>query len=297
MWSRISNLCLLAASLLSAEERIEAFQTCMGTQFRVTVLAPSHRIREAQQAIAKAFQRAAELDAKLSDYRPDSELNRLCRLRTMQVSDDLRRVLAYSQRIAKETDGAFDITAGPLIRRWREARRTQILPAPVHNTGKLKLNANNATLTQSDMQLDLGGIAKGFAAQEMLTLLRTAGFPRALVAAGGDLAIGEGSWRIEIGTTGKSESLENCFVSTSGDESQFVEIGGVRYSHIVDPRTGIGITNRNPITIIAKEGMEADALATALQVRPELAKRILKKHPGIRILNEPAFKPRPCHQP
>lgn len=285
MWSRISSLCLLASSL-SAEERIEAFQTCMGTQFRVTVLAPSHRIREAQQAIAKAFQRAAELDAKLSDYRPDSELNQLCRVRSMQVSDDLRRVLDYSLRVAKETAGAFDITLGPMIRRWRDARRTRVLPITVKSPkGEITLTGNKATLSQPDMQLDLGGIAKGFAAEQMLVVLRTAGFPRVLVAAGGDLAVGEGQWRIEIGATGRTETLENCFVSTSGDESQFVEIGGIRYSHIVDPRTGLGLTNSKPVTIVATLGMEADALATALQVRPELAKRIRKKHPGIRILN------------
>ena len=100
----------------------------MGTQFRVTVYASD--IGLAQQAIAAAFRRGAELDAKLSDYRPDSELNRLCRARRMPVSDDLRRVLEYSQRVARESGGAFDITLGPLTRLWRESRRTHTLPSP-----------------------------------------------------------------------------------------------------------------------------------------------------------------------
>jgi FAD:protein FMN transferase len=273
---------LVVACLGEAEERIEAFQTCMGTQFRVTVLASD--IRGAQQAIGKAFQRGAELDAKLSDYRTDSELNQLCSKRSMQVSEDLRRVLEYSLRVKRETNGAFDIAIGPLIRRWREARRTGVLPAPARVEGALELRGNRATLTGENMRLDLGGIAKGFAAEEMLSVLRSAGFPRAMVAASGDLAIGEGAWRIELGATGKTEMLENCFVSTSGDESQFVEIGGVRYSHIVDPRTGLGIVNSRPVTVIARQGMEADALATALQVRPGLEQRIRRKHPGIRIL-------------
>jgi FAD:protein FMN transferase len=268
-------------------QRIEAFQPCMGTQFRVTVLASERDIRAAQQAIGKAFQRAAELDAKLSDYLAESELNQLCRRQRMPVSGDLGRVLRKSLEISAVTGGAFDITVGKLIQRWRQVRRSGVLPPPAslpNSKGRLRLTpGGEARLTEPNMQLDLGGIAKGFAAEEMLLVLRQAGFPQALVSAGGDLAVGEGEWRIEIGTTGQTETLSNCFVSTSGDESQFVEIGGVRYSHIVDPRTGLGLTNSKPVTVIANQGMLADALATALQVRPQLASKLRRKYRGIRI--------------
>jgi thiamine biosynthesis lipoprotein len=287
VWSRISSCLLLLSAAAAAEERIEAFQTCMGTQFRVTVRAAD--IRGAQRAIAAAFQRGAELDAKLSDYIPDSELNRLCSARRMRVSEDLRRVLEYSLRVHRESGGAFDITAGSLIRRWREARRTGVLPSAARPAGHLKLSGNLASLSEHGMRLDLGGIAKGFAASEMLKVLRAAGFGNALVAASGDLAVGDGGWSIEIGATGKVETLSKCAVSTSGDESQYVEIGGVRYSHIVDPRTGIGLTGSRPVTVIAPEGMEADALATTLQVRPSLARRMSRKHPGIRVYQAEAL--------
>ena len=147
------------------------------------------------------------------------------------------------------------------------------------------------------MQLDVGGIAKGFAASEMLHILREAGFPQALVAAGGDLALGDSppqGWRVELGATGEVHGLSRCSVSTSGDESQFVEISGVRYSHIIDPRTGLGLAGaRRPITVIAPAGMEADALATALQVRPELAAKLARKHPQARILNHLSSPNRP----
>ncbi len=280
--------------MASAQERIEAIRTCMGTQFRVTVYAAD--IVGAQNSIAAAFARADQLDRRLSDYKPDSELNQLCRVRKMRVSEDLFTVLAYSQRVARESGGAFDVTLGPVIRLWREARRAKALPSTAAiaeartRTGypKLKLYpaSREAVLTRAGMQLDLGGIAKGYAADEMLRVLREAGFPTALVAASGDLAIGDPppgrtGWRVELGANGgEVRELRNCAVSTSGDESQYVEIGGVRYSHIVDPRTGLGLTGKGMVSIVAKSGIEADALATALSVIGR-AEPLLKHHPGV----------------
>jgi thiamine biosynthesis lipoprotein len=267
----------------------------MGTQFRVTVYASD--IAAAQRAIKQAFLRAETLDAKLSDYKPESELNQLCRSQRKVVSDDLYAVLAYAQRVARESGGAFDVTLGPLIRLWREARTRRTLPDPIavaearQRSGYRKLKllpSNEVRLVRPDMQLDLGGIAKGFAADEMLRVLREAGFPRALVAASGDLAIGDGSWRIEIGASGEVRELSRCGVSTSGDESQYVEIDGVRYSHIVDPKTGVGAVRRPLVTVIAQSGMEADALATALSVGvgPRL-NALQRAHPNVEIVTPP----------
>ncbi len=126
------------------------------------------------------------------------------------------------------------------------------------------------------MKLDLGGIAKGYAAAEMLQILRDAGLPRSLVAVSGDLAIGDPppnreGWRVGIASVDSTEIeqtllLRNLSVSTSGDTEQFVEIDGTRYSHILDPRTGIGLTQRISVTTIASDGATADALATAVSV-------------------------------
>jgi thiamine biosynthesis lipoprotein len=296
--NRSSNCCLLTLLSFHAcfgEEKIEAFRTCMGTQFRVTVYASD--IAAAQHAIGQAFQRAETLDAKLSDYKPDSELNQLCRAQRMVVSDDLYRVLDYAQRVAHESGGAFDVTLGPLIRLWREARARRTLPRPAalaearRRGGYRKLTLlprNEVRLSQPDMQLDLGGIAKGFAADEMLRVLREAGFPRTLVAASGDLAIGDGPWRIELGATGEVRELSRCAVSTSGDESQFVEIDGVRYSHIIDPKTGVGAVQRPLVTVIARSGLEADALATAVSAGSmSQFKRLQKAHPNAEIISPP----------
>ena len=256
----------------------------MGTLFRITVYAESETV--AKDATAAAFARAHELDAILSDYKPNSELNRLTRQppgTAVQVSADLMRVLAASQQIARASDGAFDVTLGPVIELWRQARRTGRLPSESDHRGALQrtgwrhmhVDTRQSTVRVDiqGMQLDMGGIAKGYAADEMLKVLKSRGIGQALVAAGGDLRIGEAppgenGWRVKLDWTNEQLILANCAVSTSGDTEQRVEIGSERYSHIVDPKTGLGVRRSSPVTIIAPTGLLADPLATALSVMP-----------------------------
>lgn len=144
------------------------------------------------------------------------------------------------------------------------------------------------------MQLDLGGIAKGFAADQALAELRRHGLNRALVAASGDIAVGDPppgqrGWRIAVGglrNTGRATPrillLANAAVSTSGDAEQFVEIGGKRYSHIIDPRTGIGLTERWQVSIVARHAAQTDAFATAVSVLGrEQGLRVIASQPGM----------------
>ena len=130
------------------------------------------------------------------------------------------------------------------------------------------------------MQLDLGGIAKGYAADEALKLLREKfGITQALVAASGDIACGDPppgkeAWSVDIAPIARSQKprrlhLVNAAVSTSGDLEQFVVIGGVRYSHILDPRTGLGLTGRRSVTVIAPKGIDADSMTKAVSVLPQ----------------------------
>jgi thiamine biosynthesis lipoprotein len=134
-----------------------------------------------------------------------------------------------------------------------------------------------ATLTRPGMRLDAGGIGAGFAADEALGVLKKHAITRALVDASGDIALGDPppdkpGWRIGIarlsakGRPSRYVTLTNCAISTSGDAFQFVEIGGKRYSHIVDPRTGLGLTDRSSVTVVAKDCTTADAYATAVSV-------------------------------
>jgi thiamine biosynthesis lipoprotein len=260
-------------ALAAIAGQFEAVEPHMGTLVRIKLYAAdAHRAREAFHA---AFARIEDLDQALSDYREDSELNRLCRARSTRVSADLLRVLSASQDLARDSDGAFDVTQGPVIRLWREARKTRVLPdvsEARRRSGWTKLHVGETTvLDVQNMQLDLGGIAKGYAADEALATLGRLGIESAMVAMSGDIAVshappGERGWKIRLDAFDRVMELSDAAVSTSGDAEQFVEIGGVRYSHIIDPLTGMALTNGVTASVIARRGIDADGIATAVCV-------------------------------
>ncbi len=307
MWRFTIPVCLFALVGTAAarhQERFDATEPHMGTLFRITLYAPDSAA--ARTAFSDAFRRVQQLDQILSDYNPDSELSRVgleAWKRPVHVSDDLFTVLAESQLIARATGGAFDVTQGPVIRLWRQARRDKVLPAPgriaearAHSGyGNLILDPKTRTvfLKMQGMQLDVGGIAKGYAADEALKVLRAHGIGRALVAAGGDLAIGDSppaspGWRVGIDSLTRLRHiflLHNIAVSTAGDTEQFLELNGVRYSHIIDPKTGMALTNRIAVTVLAKRGIEADGLDTALCVLgPDPALDFVIRHTRVSVL-------------
>lgn len=246
---------LLAAAL--PLERLERSEPHMGTLVRITV--ESQNPSRAEAAMAKAFARIRELDLRLSNYRPDSEVNRFDPAR---VSADLRRPLELSMRLARETDGAFDPTQTALFDLWRTARRARQLPSAVEIAAARTQGYRNL---KAGTRLDLGGIAKGYAADEAVRVMRAAGERRVLVAVSGDLVAGDGrAWRIGLESVAETIELRRAGVSTSGDTEQYLETGGKRYSHIVDPRTGMGLTNGVVASVKASSGMLADALATVV---------------------------------
>ena len=261
--------------------RFEAVEPHMGTLVRITLYAADET--QARDGFAAAFARIRDLDQKLSDYKPDSELNRLGTTQT-PVSEDLFFVLARAQRLSQETGGAFDVTLGPLTRIWRQHRlptREELRDAR-RGSGwrKVRLDpgARAVRLEVSGMQLDLGGIAKGYAAGEALRVLAARGLHSALVAISGDLALGDpppdaAGWKIS--TAGPTLTLRNSGVSTSGDREQHFDVEGHRYSHILDPHTGRGLKNSLEVTVVAKEAIEADALATAVRVLGSRRGRVL----------------------
>lgn len=260
----------------------------MGTTARVVLYARSEA--DAKILADRAFRRIAEIDSRLSDYKPDSELMRLCARAggpAVRVSDDLFRVLEFAQRLAVGTEGAFDVTIGPVSRLWRRARATGEPPSSAalararklvgYRRVKLSSEKRTVRLMRRGMLLDLGGIGKGYAADEAMRVLRQSGAPTALVAIGGDVVAGDAppganGWTIAIAPLGprgaaeQSKVLRNAAVSTSGDAEQYLEHAGVRHSHVLDPSTGAATTGRRGVTVIAKDGMTADALSTAVNV-------------------------------
>lgn len=293
----------VSAGELRSQLRREFTEVRMGVPVRLVVHAPTDAV--AREAARAAYARMAELEDVMSDYRPSSELRQLESRggAWTPVSAELFAVLARAVEIARASDGAFDPTVGPLMALWREARRTGRLPAPAAldsaraRTGWTLLELDGARravrLARPGMRLDLGGIAKGWILQAALDALRAHGVRSALLEAGGDVVVGaappgRAGWRVEVpgadrGLRQAAAALVDAAIATSGPTEQFVEIGGRRYSHVVDPRTGLGLTDRTLVTVIARDGATADALATALGVLGrERGAALLARYDGVR---------------
>jgi thiamine biosynthesis lipoprotein len=262
----------------------------MGMPFRISLYAPDEAT--ARAGAEAAFARVAELNAILSDYDSDSELSKLSRTsgqgKAVPVSDLLWKVLTRAQEFAVRSEGAFDVTVGPLVNVWRRARHKQELPAPPllaemkarvgYKNLRLDPVRQTAELLVPEMRLDLGALAKVFAVDEALAVLRQRGLTRALVAGSGDMSAGEAppgqpGWRIELAPLDAPGAprppviwLRQRSLATSGDAYQRIEIDGKRYSHIVDPRTGLGLTDHSLVTVIADDGMTANGLSTSASV-------------------------------
>ena len=264
---------------------------------RVTITCYAHVETLAERACIHAFARIAEVEQIMSDYRPGSELMRLCTkagLGPIDVSPELHFVLRRSQQLAELSFGAFDVTCGAVTRLWRDSRVSGIFPSPealkdaMSRSGYFNLcvieDSQSVSLAVNVTQLDLGGIAKGFACDEALAVLRSHGVTSALVDASGDIVVsdpppGKSGWSVDVnGIDRERFVLRNSSISTSGDSEQFTEIDGCRYSHIVDPRTGIGLTNHVQATVIAKDGITSDSLTKVCSVLGEDASWPILRH-------------------
>ena len=289
--------------------RQEYTEVHMGMPVRIVLYAADDA--HGRAAARAAFDRIASLEHVMSDYRADSELRRLEARpeEWVRVSAELFAVMTQAVAIARASDGAFDPTIGPLVTVWRQARESKQMP---HRSEleqararvgwrMLAFDASRPAvrLSKPGMRLDLGGIAKGFILQEAVSTLRARGTPRVMVEAGGDIVAGDPpaartGWRVDVpgvsaGFAARASELANAALSTSGPMAQFVEIDGARYSHVVDPRTGLGVTNGFVAHVIAADAATADAIATALTVLgPESGRGMLVRFPEVVASLRPA---------
>ncbi len=283
----------------------------MGSPFVVTVFTDDSLAL--LPIIEKAYSRVDSLNQIFSDYLETSEINTVCQKTHIwqPISKDLHHLLKISANAYKITNGCFDITVGQIVKVWRKARKTKQMPndaelqAALRKTGfkniEIDENTPQIRFNTEGVLLDFGGIVKGFAAQEVADILTKNGFPYCLIDAGGDLVAGKKpsfgqpkpeGWKIGISLPNSDKklmprflSIENQAVATSGDMYQFFEKDGKRYSHIVNPKTGLGLTHQRNVTVIAPDGATADWLATACSVLPiRKAKRLIKKYPHTALL-------------
>jgi thiamine biosynthesis lipoprotein len=275
----------------------------MGMAVRIVLYAPDDGL--ARDAARAAYGRIAALEDIMSDYRPSSEVRRLTTVAPgtpVALSQPLCHVLGRALEVASTTDGAFDPTVGPLVAMWRLARDRTQLPAPDelqmarHRVGWRKLDLDRVTcvvrFATPEMRIDLGGIAKGYILERARDEIRARGITRVLLEAGGDIVVGDPppdaiGWRIAVSTTdalllARASALSNAALSTSGDTEQFVEVDGVRYSHVVDPRTGLGVTSRATAWVLAEDAALADALATTFTIVDDSVRaRIIVRFPHV----------------
>lgn len=321
---------LLAPRAAESIDKFQETQNHMGSKFTIVVYADS--AENANRGLKSAFQRIHELDLVMSDYLDESEVSRLSRSSPTQtplpISHELWPVLELAQQYSVATDGAFDITVGPLTTLWRRTRRAKQLPDPAtlararasvgYQAILLHMDQRTAELTRPGMRLDMGGIGQGYAADEALKILRSQGLTRVLVNASGDIVAaepppGERGWKItfpglDANGQPKAEEIQiaNQAISTSGDAFQAVEIDGIRYSHIVDPTTGLGVTESRSATVIADTCVLADAMATAccildpqralkLGERLNFATHIVRKTTQGMVLNRSENWPKETH--
>ena len=281
--------------------RYEAVQSHMGVRFRIVVYAKSDE--HAAESIEAAFAEIARMNRIFSDYDPESELSKLGTNAKagewVPVSVEFWELSRIANQVSRDSHGAFDMTLGPLTRLWRRARKDgelperSILQSAIAKTGYQKLVVDaeepRVQLKSEDMRFDAGGIAKGFAADRALAVLESKGITSALIDASGDITLGaappeQKGWNVGIAPldaqtpVSRKINLASCAIATSGDAWQAIEINGERYSHIIDPKTGLGLKQRSSVTVIAPTGALADAWASAVSV--------LGPDQGIQIINQ-----------
>lgn len=291
-------------------QRASVLQIRFGIPIEIQAYAASQD--QARQAINAAFDEAKRLDAIFSDYDPDSEARKLAAAEVdvwHPASEELVEVSREARRISAATNGAFDVTVGPLTHLWRKTMRfkkhpdADALQAALKTVGNTKWDVRDEAVQFriAGMRLDYGGIAKGYALDRMGNVLKQHGVDRFLIDAGGDILCGAAppgrdAWRIEIeaprdrnqsdapkaGST--TLNLSNRAVATSGASYQSVVLDGKRYSHILDPRTGYGVPFLANVTVEAPTGMLADALASAVSVMgANSVRQIQETFPGVNV--------------
>ena len=294
---------LINFSIFGQSKRYTFSEPKMGSPLNITMY--SNDSVQAKALAQKSFQIADSLNLIFSDYVENSELSLLStKVRSdtfVPVSPALWDILQRSVIASKQCQGAFDITVGSIVKLWRKARKEKVFPDKnslknsLQSVGYQNISLDSihhsVKILQPNILLDLGGIAKGYLAQTIVDYCKSQGIDKVLIDAGGDLAMSGDNWRIAVSIPNSEELMEgflilqNQAVATSGNMYQYVEIEGKRYSHIVNPHTGLGLTHQRNVTVIAPDGATADWLATAfsvLSVRKAL--KLIKTMPNCELL-------------
>ena len=319
----LTFLCLFTIQTGSA--KVYYFESIqMGMPFEILIHHEKLSRDRIQEIAQSAFDEINRLNQIFSNYEYDSEVSKLCRTAGdniwVKVSDELWDVLILSHKYYDDSDGLFDVTIGSAANLWRKSRRdkrlpeTHLLELVRSRIGQkyLKFHSKEkkVKLELPFMRIDLGGIAKGYALDAASRLLNEANFPSHIVKAGGDMVIGEApgndkqsqpGWKISLFPKQdipdhlvkfRSLYLSQCAIGTSGDINQFVEINGIKYSHIIDPKTCFGLVGARRAVVIAENATVADSHATisCLLDQNDVIDWLQKRHLDAHILRHNGSK-------
>lgn len=288
----------------------------MGTLY--TVVAYGRDQTFLAEVVSQVFDEIDQLDRQMSNYKPESELsaiNRDAAQRPVTVSPELFGLLEYSLRASRESGGDFDITVGPLMKLWGFFRGEGRLPgapeiiAVQERIGyqHVQLDAERRTIRfdAPGVELDLGGIAKGYAVDRAADIMRNDGVPAALISSGGSSIYalgsppGEHGWKVTVRDPFHADQpanvlrLQNFALSTSGNYEKFFKINGKIYCHIMDPHTGWPVQNMLSTVGAAPTGVETEALTKIFFVGGvDKARQYLATHANaLGILYQPGDQP------
>jgi thiamine biosynthesis lipoprotein len=297
---------LLLAALASGAPpvRYEASRMSMACAYTIVTYGPGRE--ELRAAADSALDEVDRIDRLMSHYRPESPLSRLSREAAdgpVAVEPELFDFIAESLRYSRESDGAFDVTVGPLMKAWGFFRGGGRVPSEAELAAArarvgwrhvvLDPAARTIRFDSPGVDLDLGGIAKGYAVDRAVARLRAAGVAAALVSAGGSTIYalgappGQTAWTVEIQDPVEGERvalrvpLRDRALSVSGSAEKWFEKDGVRYAHIMDPRTGRPVQGVLGVAVLAATGTAGDALDDAFFVQGVAgARAYLERLPG-----------------
>jgi thiamine biosynthesis lipoprotein len=301
----LALLCTAASARATLVQKIEASRMSMGCLYSVAAYAADRE--RARHALERALDEVDRIDRLMSHYRDDSPLssiNRRAAREPVVVEPELFDFLEAAFAYGRESDGAFDVTVGPLMKAWGFFRGEGRVPTPPElararaAVGLRHVLVDNGARTvrfdRDGVELDLGGIAKGYAVDRAVAILRRDGIDRALVSACGSTVYGLGSppdgtrWTVDVEDPLDARKiaftvpLTDRALSISGISAKSFEHEGVRYSHIMDPRTGYPVRGVLAVIVQAPTGTAGDAIDNVLFVQgPTRGRAFLRRHPGV----------------
>lgn len=281
---------ILAVSIFKRKhpEEIKYTKLLMGTIVEITLVGDN--VELLNNAKDAAFLEVQRLESLMSSYKDSSDISKInaaAGKKQVRVSEEVVEVIENAKKISDMTDGAFDITVGVLGKAWRftnddkgepipPAKQVveQLLPFIDYRQTTLDKDLRTVKLNKEGMMLNLGGIAKGYIVGKAVDAIKRKGIKKGIVHAGGDMFVfrddEDTGWKIGIKHPRKKDkilgtiTISNGAISTSGDYERFFIKDGVRYHHILDPKTGFPASRTQAVTIVAKDPVMADALSTAV---------------------------------